>query len=267
MYTAKTRSYATIGIDALTVEIEVHVSAGLPAFNIVGMAETAVRESRERVRSAILNSNFDFPARRITVNLAPADLPKQGGGFDLAIAIAVLTATKQLPQPTEHQYSYAGELALSGKLRAVRGMLPIAVASTKENRALICAADSNLQVGLLGAESLVYAANTLLDVCCHLRKNPLLPTLQETGKLSDSSIDSGAANLDLNDIQGQNSAKKALEIAAAGHHNLLFVGPPGAGKSMLAKRISSILPSLDRREALETIGSSASQREGRYSSS
>lgn len=167
MPTANIRSYTTKGIAALAVEIEVHISAGLPAFTIVGMPETAVRESRERVRSAILNSKFEFPSRRITVNLAPADLPKQGGGFDLPIALGVLIATGQLASNTE-KLSFCGELSLTGELRAVKGLLPIALASDRDELSLVCPEDRLIELQLLHT-STIYPASNLLQVCSHIK--------------------------------------------------------------------------------------------------
>lgn len=251
MPTARTRSYANIGIKAVAIDIEVHVSAGLPAFNIVGMAETAVRESRERVRSAIINSHFEFPPRRITVNLAPADLPKQGGGFDLAIALGVLAATGQIPLEDNNKYAYSGELSLLGALRPVRGMLPVAISCIKDNRTLICASGSQLELELLEKGDEILPAGDLLEVCAHLQGRQALPPIEKPATNQTASPDT-ASLLDLKDIRGQQAAKKALEIAAAGGHNLLFTGPPGAGKSMLAKRMPGILPNLDNQSAIET---------------
>ncbi len=250
MPTARTRSYANIGIKAVAIDIEVHVSAGLPAFNIVGMAETAVRESRERVRSAIINSNFEFPPRRITVNLAPADLPKQGGGFDLAIALGVLAATGQIALEDTHEYAFSGELSLLGALRPIRGMLPIAISCIDDKRRLICALGSQLELDLLDSGSAILPASDLISVCAHLQGRQLLSPVQQT--TDESGLKSTTPLVDLKDIRGQQGAKKALEIAAAGGHNLLFTGPPGAGKSMLAKRMPGILPNLDSQSAIET---------------
>lgn len=250
MHTTKIRSYANVGVDALAVDIEVHISAGLPAFNIVGMAETAVRESRERVRSAILNSKFEFPSRRITVNLAPADLPKQGGGFDLAIAIGVLIATEQIPENEEAKHCFSAELSLTGELRAIRGILPIAIRADRDNIPLVCAEGNSKELRLLSGAK-IYAVNHLLEVCAAFQKITPLPLLAATEP--GTKINQLIHNpFDLSEVHGQQAAKKALELAAAGGHNLLFVGPPGAGKSMLAKRMSSILPNLYPEASLES---------------
>lgn len=249
MPTTKIRSYANVGVDALAVDIEVHISAGLPAFNIVGMAETAVRESRERVRSAILNSKFEFPSRRITVNLAPADLPKQGGGFDLAIAIGVLIATEQIPENEEAKHCFAAELSLTGELRAIRGVLPIAIRADRDNLPLVCADGNSKELGLLSGAK-IYAVNHLLEVCAAFQKITPLPLLTATEDHLATHL--AQDPFDLSEVHGQQAAKKALELAAAGGHNLLFVGPPGAGKSMLAKRMSSILPNLYSEASLES---------------
>ena len=253
MPTARVHSYANLGVGAIAVEIEVHISAGLPAFNIVGMAETAVRESRERVRSAILNSNFEFPARRLTVNLAPADLPKQGGGFDLAIAIGVLVATNQLSIHPDHNCCFAAELSLTGELRPIRGILPKAIECQRAEITLVCAGGNLSELGLLLHSTQVLACDQLLDLCSILQQEPRERAQGRCSKPMPPSIHTDLENpLNLNQIQGQSSAKKALELAAAGGHNLLFVGPPGAGKSMLAKRMPSILPDLDSQAALES---------------
>jgi len=239
-------SRAREGIKAPLVDVEVHLANGLPALAIVGLPEKAVQESKDRVRGALVNSRFEFPARRITINLAPADLPKEGGRFDLPIALGVLAASGQIPVENLGQYEFIGELALSGELRPVKGVLPVALAARDAGRALVvpreCAAEAALVSGLD-----IYPAQHLLEICEHLTQgNRITPyTAQPKSKVC-------SAGLDFSDVRGQPHAKRAMEIAAAGNHSLLMIGPPGTGKSMLASRLPGILPSMTEREALET---------------
>lgn len=236
---------AKSGIEAPLVTVEVHLSNGLPSLSIVGLPETAVKESKDRVRSALLNAHFEFPARRITINLAPADLPKEGGRFDLAIALGILAASNQIPSEQLNNYEIVGELALSGELRTVDGVLPTSLACAQANRHLILPqgnADEASLVDNLG----VYPASHLLAVCAHLNGNqPIKQHLRAT------TTEQPSYDGDLNEIVGQHQAKRALEIAAAGGHNLLLSGPPGTGKTMLASRLPSILPPLQSQEMLE----------------
>lgn len=243
---------AQLGIDAPQVTVEVHLSNGLPGFTIVGLPETAVKESKDRVRSAILNSHFEFPIKRITVNLAPADLPKEGGRYDLAIAIGILAASEQVPAEHLGNFEFIGELALSGDIRPVRGCLPAVLASGKVQRTCVVPVDNAAEASLC-RDAPHLLANHLLAVCAHLHQRENLPTTQPVPPGQQS------IGQDLADVKGQAQARRALEVAAAGGHNLLLFGPPGAGKSMLASRLPGILPPLAEQEALEVaaIGSIA----------
>jgi magnesium chelatase family protein len=241
-------SRARLGLQAPAVTVEVHLSNGLPSLSIVGMAETAVKESRDRVRSAIINSRFEFPARRITVNLAPADLPKSGGQFDLPIALGILAAAQQIPNVDLARYEFVGELGLNGELRSVPGCLPAAIACGKNARQFFCPSDNAPQAALAdGVETL--SAQSLLQVCAHLcGQTSLLPISPKDFEVDDID-DSRCGNL--SDVKGQHQAKRALEIAAAGQHHILLYGPPGTGKSMLASRLPGLMPPLDKSSAIE----------------
>lgn len=207
------------GINAAPVTVEVHLSNGLPAFSIVGLPEAAVRESKDRVRAAIINSNFDFPARKITVNLAPADLPKEGGRYDLPIAIGILVASGQVDKSSLDQYEFHGELALSGLLREVNGSLPVTLAAYQHDKKLILPVKNAAQAALI-QQAEIYAASDLLSVCQHLQGLINLPKAEATiEKHSDSKAP------DMTDVRGQHLARRALEIAAAGRHNLLMLYP------------------------------------------
>ena len=234
------------GIDAPLVTVEVHVSNGLPALNIVGLPEAAVKESKDRVRGAIINSHFEFPFQRITINLAPADLPKEGGRFDLAIALGILAASEQIPKTHLHEYECIGELSLGGDLRSIPGSLPVAIHCRNANRQLILPVDSAAEAALIRNAKLLPAQN-LLQVCAHLTgQSPL------SQDISSVAINQAAYDIDFADVHGQFHVKRAMEIAAAGAHNLLMLGPPGTGKSMLAARLPTILPELSEQEAQET---------------
>ncbi len=241
-------SRARLGLQAPAVTVEVHLSNGLPSLSIVGMAETAVKESRDRVRSAIINSRFEFPARRITVNLAPADLPKSGGQFDLPIALGILAASQQIPSEPLRKFEFVGELGLNGELRAVPGCLPAAIACGKQSRCFFCPTENAQQVAL--ADNVKsFCGASLLQVCAHLSgQESLLPSAAESFHPLGCST---AHSLNLSDVKGQHQAKRALEIAAAGQHHLLLCGPPGTGKSMLASRLPTIMPPLDKSSAIE----------------
>jgi len=237
-------SRAQAGVQAPLVTVEVHLANGLPALSIVGLPETAVRESKDRVRSALLHSGFDFPARRITINLAPADLPKQGGRYDLAIALGVLAASGQVPEDALSHYEFVAELALSGAIRPVCGVLPGALATTQQQRQLVCASENGEEAGLAGTAGVLVAGH-LLEVCEHLQK---LRSLSHPAVNHDPQP---VSLPDLSDVRGQHQARRALEIAAAGNHSLLLVGPPGTGKTLLASRLPGLLPPLEEAQALE----------------
>ncbi|EAR11244.1 Mg chelatase-related protein [Reinekea sp. MED297] len=232
-------------MDAPLVTIEVHLSSGLPAFNIVGLPEAAVREAKDRVRSAILNGQLEFPNGRLTVNMAPADLPKQGGQFDLAIALGILAASEQLDGKTLVRYEWLGELALSGHLRPGPGALPAAVSCMRDGRTLICNPENASEAALVSG-SQVAGAEHLLQVVRLLKDDEYqLPAVQPP------IAEAGPVYPDLKDVKGQSAARRALEIAAAGRHNLLYFGPPGTGKTLLASRLPGIMPTLSDDEALD----------------
>jgi len=238
---------ASVGVEAPAVTVEVHLSNGLPGFSIVGLPEAAVKESKDRVRGALLTGHFEYPQRRITVNMAPADLPKEGGRFDLPIALGILAASGQIPAAALAGVECLGELALGGELRGVRGVLPAALAAREAGRALLVPAGNADEAALVSGLT-VLPARHLLEVCAHLSGRTAL-----AAHISEHSPGRGecVGGPDLADVCGQAHARRALEIAAAGGHNLLFVGPPGTGKTMLAARLPGILPPMSETEAIE----------------
>lgn len=246
MSLAQVNTRAQLGILAPKVTVEVHVANGLPSFSIVGLPETAVKESRERVRSALLNNGFEFPPRRVTVNLAPADLPKEGGRFDLAIAIGLLVASEQIPSEKLKNTEFIGELALSGELRNVTGILPSALGL--DNDILLVVPQANLDEALLARPENTFGAGHLNQVCAYLKGQEELPS-QRSEKCTPPAQ---PAYTDLTEVKGQAHAKRALEIAAAGGHSLMFVGPPGTGKSLLASCLPGLLPEMTHQEKLES---------------
>ncbi len=250
MTLATVHSRAQIGINSPQVTIEVHLSNGLPSLSIVGLADIEVKESKDRVRAALINSHFDFPARRITINLAPADLPKEGSRFDLPIAIGILAASGQIPLEKLEQFEFIGELALSGELREIRGVLPAAVQCRDKKRKLILPQQNAHEAALVSDLEIMHCTH-LLEVCAKLNDQQELNLNTELPNKNTTVPDDIIAD-DLSDVVGQHHAKRAIEIAAAGGHNLILLGPPGTGKTMLATRLPGILPSMTEKEALES---------------
>lgn len=236
-------SRALAGVEAPLVTVESHLANGLPSFTVVGLPETEVKEAKDRVRAALQNARFEFPARRITINLAPADLPKESGRFDLPIALGILAASGQLPAEPLAGCEFAGELALTGELRPIRGALAMALTAAREGRAFVLPVGSAQEAALV-ERATVYPAASLLEVCAHL-----------AGRAPLARCDPGRMVMpgnypDLQDVKGQAHVKRALEIAAAGGHSMLMVGPPGTGKTMLAERLPGVLPPMTEEEAL-----------------
>ena len=246
MTVATIYSRAAVGITAPSVCVEAHISRGLPSMHIVGLPEVAVKESRDRVRSALINSGFEFPSRRLTINLAPADLPKEGGRFDLAIALGILVASKQLKNELCDGYEFIAELALSGDLRGVKGVLPFAMMTKKAGRQLILSKQNAEECSLI-KEVMLYPAKHLVDVVAHLKSVRILKVYAGNYRV----IQKNKGN-DLSEVKGQQQGRRVLEIAAAGGHSLLMSGPPGCGKTMLASRMPTIMPRMESSEVIET---------------
>ena len=245
MSLAVLHSRALAGVAAPPVDVEVHLANGLPSFTIVGLPEAEVKESKDRVRAALQNARFEFPMRRITVNLAPADLPKESGRLDLPIALGILAASGQIPADRLNEYEFAGELALTGALRPVRGALAMTLGALNDGRAFMLPVENAAEAALV-ENATVYAAPSLLAVCAHLHGQEKLAPYQSAPVTTEITY------ADLLDVKGQAHAKRALEVAAAGGHSLLMVGPPGTGKTMLASRLPGILPPMTQQEALES---------------
>ncbi len=240
-------SRALSGMHAPLVTVEAHIANGLPSFTIVGLPETEVKESKDRIRAALQTARFKIPAQRITVNLAPADLPKESGRFDLPIALGILAASGQIPADKLDQYEWAGELALTGELRPIYGALAMTYSAAQSGRSFVLPQQNATEAALV-KKAQVYAVHSLLQICAHLTGDKPLSLYNNQAETQGRSPDYP----DMAEVKGQKQVKRALEIAAAGSHSILMIGPPGTGKSMLAARFPGILPPMSEVEALES---------------
>ncbi|MEJ2383979.1 MAG: YifB family Mg chelatase-like AAA ATPase [Xanthomonadales bacterium] len=255
MSLARVYSRANVGVEAPEVAVEVHVGNGLPKVSLVGLPQTAVRESKDRVKAALLNAGFDFPDGAVTISLGPADLPKEGSRFDLPIALGILAASGQVDDSRFEDFEFIGELSLSGKLKPIRGTLPVAIRARSVRRGLVVPIDCGPEAALAKGRR-TYCAESLLSVVSWLHGDGRLP------RARPPATSPAAHGADLADVQGQARARRALEIAAAGAHNLLMSGPPGTGKTMLASRLPGILPPMTREEALAAAAVASVSRSG-----